>query len=939
MNKRFAATSILVALGLTACSDVQVENQPRNQVQEYQAQKSSAAEASAVAGALTQTQLQQLGDTLSVNYRVVTNIPDEQCNKALADGRCFVAEIDFVPGVNLASHDWAIYFSQMRPVQSIEGNEFTITHIKGDLYRISPTAAFTGFNQGVKKTLRFRSELWQLAETDAMPNYYLAAEHLAPVLIASTQVSQDAETKLELRPYVESYTDMVKQYRRTETDKLVPADAAQLFITNQSVSENAALAVNTIIPTPQKVQLHSSDKSVSLASGIKLEYQQDNVEQPAQVVAALARLARLGVAESTRGLAVTLVSQDGAEGSYRLDIQQSGIVIAASDAAGYSYALSSLASLLDVQNLNVNAMTIEDSPRYPFRGMHIDVARNFHGKQLILDLLDQMAAYKLNKLHLHMADDEGWRLEIDGLPELTDIGSKRCHDLAENTCLLPQLGSGPFAESSVNGFYTKQDYIDIVKYAEARQIQVIPSMDMPGHSRAAIKAMDARFRRLQAEDVELKNTGKVQVVPVQEMANQVSTAVKALDAGARQLQAEGKTTAAEQYLLSDANDKTVYSSVQYYDDNTLNVCMESTYQFVDKVIDEIAKLHQAAGQPLTRYHIGADETAGAWKQSPQCLAFVANNNKGVKSIDDLGAYFIERISTMLAAKGIEAAGWSDGMSHVRPENMPAKVQSNIWDVIAHKGHERANQQANLGWETVLSNPEVLYFDFPYEADPKEHGYYWASRATNSHKVFSFMPDNLAANAEQWTNIENQPFEADDRIKLDEAGKKVAGPREEGKVFSGLQGQLWSETIRSDETAEYMIFPRLLMLAERAWHQAAWEVPYQYQGAVYNQSSGAFTLAMRDAQAKEWQQLANTLGHKEFIKLDKAGIDYRVPTVGAEIRDGKLFANIAYPGLKLEYRSLNGQWQAYQAGLAVTAPIEIRAIAADGIRKGRSLIVN
>ncbi|EGM69133.1 family 20 glycosylhydrolase [Shewanella sp. HN-41] len=893
MKKTLSASAILLALGLTACSEAPVTPSAAS------ADK-AVAQTQQVQDALTQVQLQQLGDSLVVTYRVVTNVPDDKCLKDKADGRCFVAQIDFVPGMDLASQDWEIYLSQMRPVQSVESGELTITHVKGDLHRITPTAAFKGFVKGEKKQLTFRGEPWQLAETDAMPNYYLTANGLEPVIIASTQVGKDAETGLETRPYVEGFTNFKTQYQRTETDKLAPADAAQLFINNQAVSEDAALAVDTIIPTPQKVKLHSTDTPVSLAGGIKLEYQQDNPEQKSQVAAAVARLARLGVAESASGITVKFASQKGDEGSYRLDIQPTEIVIAANDAAGLSYGLSSLASLVDVNSLKVNAMTIEDSPRYPFRGMHIDVARNFHSKQLLLDLLDQMAAYKLNKLHLHMADDEGWRLEIDGLPELTDIGSKRCHDLDENTCLLPQLGSGPFGDTSVNGYYTKQDYIDILQYASARQIQVIPSMDMPGHSRAAIKAMDARYRKLLTE---------------------------------------GKTAEAKTYLLSDADDKTVYSSVQYYDDNTLNVCMESTYQFVDKVIDEIAKLHQAAGQPLTRYHIGADETAGAWKQSPQCLAFVANNDKGVKSIDDLGAYFIERISNQLANKGIEAAGWSDGMSHVRPENMPAKVQSNIWDVIAHKGHERANQQANLGWETVLSNPEVLYFDFPYEADPKEHGYYWASRATNSHKVFSFMPDNLAANAEQWTDIQHQPFEADDRIKLDGAGNKVSGPREKGKPFTGLQGQVWSESIRSDDTLEYMVFPRLLMLAERAWHQAAWEVPYQYQGAVYNQSSGAFTLAMRDAQAKDWQQLANTLGHKEFIKLDKAGIDYRVPTVGAEIRDGKLFANIAYPGLKLEYRSLNGQWQAYQAGQAVTAPIEIRAIAADGIRKGRSLIVD
>ncbi|ABI40007.1 beta-N-acetylhexosaminidase [Shewanella sp. MR-4] len=896
MNKTIAATAILLALGLTACSDV-----PKTE-----AVPSSSTAEQAKPNQLTQAQLQQFGDTLGVSYRVLTNRPDDSCDKAAAEGRCFVAEIDFVPEVELKSRDWAIYFSQMRPVQAVESKEFSITHIKGDLYRIAPTEAFNGFSKGEKKTLRFRGELWQLSETDAMPNYYIVAGDLSPVVIASTQVQQDPETQMEVRPYVEAYTDMVKQYRRTDADKLAPATPAQLFSNNQQVSEDASLAVNTIIPTPQKVAIHSQDKAVSLTSGIKLDFGSVTNASAAQqsldskhLAAALSRLARLGVNESEQGVAVKLNWRQGAEGSYLLDIKADAIDIAAADAAGFSYALSSLASLIDVQDLRVNAMTIEDSPRYPFRGMHIDVARNFHSKALVFDLLDQMAAYKLNKLHLHMADDEGWRLEIDGLPELTDIGSKRCHDLEENTCLLPQLGSGPFADVPVNGFYSKQDYIDIVKYADARQIQVIPSMDMPGHSRAAIKSMEARYRKLVAE---------------------------------------GKAEEAKTYLLSDAADTTVYSSVQYYNDNTLNVCMESTYLFVDKVIDEIAKLHQAAGQPLTRYHIGADETAGAWKQSPACLDFVANNDKGVKSIDDLGAYFIERISNQLASKGIEAAGWSDGMSHVRPSNMPAKVQSNIWDVIAYKGYEHANQQVNNGWDVVLSNPEVLYFDFPYEADPKEHGYYWASRATNAHKVFSFMPDNLVANAEQWTDIQNLPFEADDRARTDEKGKQ-SGPREQGKAFAGLQGQLWSETIRSDNTVEYMIFPRLLMLAERAWHQAAWEVPYQYQGALYNQTTGHFTAAMREAQAQSWQQMANTLGHKEFIKLDKAGIDYRVPTVGAEIRDGKLFANVAYPGLKIEWRQASGQWQSYQAGQAVTGPVEIRAIAADGKRKGRSLVVN
>lgn len=294
---------------------------------------------------------------------------------------------------------------------------------------------------------------------------------------------------------------------------------------------------------------------------------------------------------------------------------------------------------------------------------------------------------------------------------------------------------------------------------------------------------------------------------------------------------------------------------------------------------------------------------------------------------------------MLADKGIETAGWSDGMSHTRPERMPANNQTNIWDVVAHGGYQRAHAQANLGWDTVLSNPEVLYFDFPYEADPKEHGYYWASRSTNERKLFSFMPDNLPANAEQWTDIEGKPFEADDTLKLDDAGKRLSGPLNQGVRFKGIQGQLWSETIRSDQVVEYMVFPRLLVLAERAWHKADWEVPYQYQGAKYSPETNYFTAEMREKQRVQWQTFANTLGYKELAKLDRAGIAYRVPTLGAKIKDGYLQVNSIYPGLGIEYRVDGGQWQQYTEAVSVSGRVEVRGVAADGIRKGRILKVN
>lgn len=887
MKLKLITAAITLVLATSACSDGNIGASH---------QGSETAEQSN-AKSLDQVQLNVLGDTLDIKYRLVTNYPDD-CPTSGVDGRCFIAEIDLTSAVDLDSKDWSIFFSQMRPVQSVISDEFTITRVKGDLHKITPTSEFQGLAKGVTKTLAFKGELWQLSETDAMPNYYLVSGELDPVVIKSTQVTLDTETGMEHRPYVVSFTDADTQYKRSDTDLIQWATTETLFQANQGVDVNSDVVTNTIIPTPVKVEVTSVDKPVSLASGINLKL---NAVKRDAVAAAVARLNRIGVTESTTGLEISLLPlvEKRASGAYQLDITKDKISLYAADDAGFSYGLASLTSLIDSKDLAVNTMKVVDEPRYEFRGMHIDVARNFHSKQFVLDMLDQMAAYKLNKLHLHMADDEGWRLEIDGLPELTDIGSKRCHDLSESRCLLPQLGSGPSADTAVSGYYSKADYIEILTYANARQIQVIPSMDMPGHSRAAIKSMEARYRTLSAAGDQVK---------------------------------------ANEFRLIDPNDTTVYSSIQYYDDNTLNVCMESTFHFVDKVIDEIAKLHEQAKQPLTIYHIGADETAGAWLESPICSEFLADNQQGVTSSDEFGAYFVERVSNMLNQKGIEPAGWSDGMSHTRPDNMPKASQSNLWDVISHNGFQRAHQQANLGWDAVLGTPEVLYFDFPYEADPKEHGYYWASRNTNERKFFGFMPGNLPANAEQWTDIQGQPFEADDTAKFDDAGQLVTGPMNKGESFAGVQGQIWSETLRSDSVVEYMVFPRLLILAEKAWHKPNWEVPYQHKGAVYNQTSGYFTEEMRAHQASQWSVLANTLGQKELVKLDKAGIEYRVPTVGAHIHEGQLMANVIYPGLSIEYRLQKGDWLKYHSPIAVNGQVEVRAVAADGLRKGRSLIV-
>lgn len=862
----------------------------------------------------SQTVIDALAKQLEVKYQVLANrgeggcvlpsVIDENSDENVIESviksaavNCFEVALSLtapqaLPAESL-NKNWAIYFSQTDPLLAQAPGEFVIEHINGDLHRITPDVAFAGFSAGETKTLHFIVRGLNLTEAKIMPNYYVVAEgegvNSEARVIASTRIVIDPETGLEVRPYaVDISTD---QFKSSANDKTPLASSRFLYQRNLA---NGALnepwqAARGLIPTPLKMD--DSGVDIKLSHGIAIELH--SVDRSALQVA-LERLKLLGVHESASGIVVAVtVAADyqrgtNTKGAYQLDISADKITIMAADNSGAFYGLQSLAGLVSIGSASIPEVTIVDQPRYDYRGMHIDVGRNFHSKQLLLDVMDQMAAYKLNKLHLHLGEDEGWRLQIPGLPELTDVGSRRCHDPEENTCLLMQLGADVSGAGPLDGFYSRADYIELVTAAEARHIQLIPSFDMPGHSRAVIKSMEVRYRKFMTA---------------------------------------GDQMAAEQYLLSDLNDKTEYESIQYYSDNTINACMESPYVFLAKVIDEIKLMHEEAGQPLTVYHIGADETAGAWQDSPLCQTFFTSNKFGVNSAQDLGAYFIQRVSNLLLDKEITVAGWSDGLSHTAPEKMPKKVQSNIWDVLPWAGVTEANKQANRGWDVVLSTPDALYFDFPYEASPKEGGYYWATRHLNTQKVFNFMPGNLAAMAEIYKGTQENNFTIADKAPLNK-----------GVEWAGLSGQIWSETIRSDEAVEYAVFPRLLALAERAWHQPDWELPYQYEGATYSATSGYFSESLRSARDADWQQFANTLGHKEFAKLDAAAIQYRVPTVGAVIELGQLKANVSFPGLAIEYRVLTGPWQLYVGPVAVNGAVEVRAISADGARRGRSMPV-
>lgn len=833
----------------------------------------------APAFAASQADLDTLAGGMGVRLSILDNKP-ANCPKR-ASG-CFLSQLDlrFPDSLSsdLANGDFKLYFSSVSPVIDADSDAFTVRLINGDLHVLEPRKGVR-LAAGETYPVRLWSQGHFFSAFYPMPNMFLVSGALRPAVIAATRPTTDPETGLELLPFVAPMTDEARLATASPDDQTKWQTPEKAFAAYASRAVVGAAPGVAILPTPTTAR-RLDGPAVDVAGGVRLAL--SGVERSA-VAAALGDLATSGVGEADGGpeLRIRVAPADGlrAEG-YRLSISGGAIAIDAADADGARNAIESLAQLAANDGGKLQPLIVEDAPRAPFRGLHIDLARNFHSKDEVLKVIGQMSRYKLNKLHLHLGDDEGWRLEVAPLPELTEVGAYRCFDPDETRCLLPQLGAGPDRATPVNGYLSRADYVAILQAAKARGIEVIPSFDMPGHSRAAIRSMEARYKRLMAL---------------------------------------GQPEKAAEFRLAEPADTTKYRSIQNYDDNTLNVCLPATYRFIDTVIDELQAMHAAAGTPLKTYHIGADETAGAWSGSPACKAVMKETGR---SVEKLGAMFIERVSNDLAKRGIEVAGWSDGLGHVDPAKMPAKVQSNIWGDLFTAAPAEAHRAANLGWNTVIAVPNVLYFDIPYVTHPLERGYDWPSRGTDSFKVFSFMPENLPANASVMKDIRAKATTMTDPVPLDP-----------GRSIAGAQANLWSETVRRDSLVDYMLFPRLLAFAERAWHRAAWEPAYR-AGASYSYGDGQVDQRALDA---DWSSFGARMP-QQLRQLEAAGILYRLAPPGARIAGGMLEANSEFPGQPIEYRSAGGAWIRYTGPVRADGTVELRTRTLDGTRASRTVAV-
>ncbi|MCQ3827916.1 carbohydate-binding domain-containing protein [Microbulbifer elongatus] len=846
-----------------------------------------------------------------LNFQGVDDALRAQCKQAGGSAAtCSTYRISLInngPAVAADERDWTLYFhSVRRSLALLNTDAFTLERVNGDLHRLIPNERFTGIGSGETLQLDLLAESWMQFESDFQPRLFVVDGDGAPHIIRSTDTDDLSDIVL---PITKNHPDNWKRVAE-DANTLATADSRFQQFTADVEAVDAQEWRSRIIPQPANVQLTDAPL-IQLDAGIALQAEGLDAGSVTALQQRLATLQLSASGDEAYGVSVTIdpgAFSERPAGAYRLKVAEQGAEVVGVDASSAFYGVQSLLALVDLKSGSLPQVVVDDAPRFPHRGMFVDVGRNFHSKEVILKLLDQMAAYKLNRFHFHLSDDEGWRLEIPGLPELTEIGSQRCFDLEENRCLLPQLGSGPFADNFGSGFYSVDDYVEILRYAADRHIEVVPEFDMPAHARSAVVAMEARYRKLKDADPE----------------------------------------AASAYRLIDPQDDTQYLSVQFYNDSYINPCVDSTYAFVGKLIGEVKAMHDRAGHPLKTWHFGGDEAVNIlaadafevgpgenpekgdvtaeqrnkpWTNSPQCQKLIASGE--VKAMDELGELYAKRVSRLVADAGIPTmAAWNDGVKKISDASAELATPNNYvnsWAPLFWGGGDESVHFAETGFDLVQSHSDFLYFDMPQEVDPKERGYYWASRYTDTRKTFSYAPLNTAQLAELYRNRDGQNWEA------------TSPSADFAESVRGIQGQLWSEVVRTDETVEYQVFPRLLALAERAWHQADWELPLQEGQSFHAESS----FVNKAALASDWSGFAAALGNKELLKLDRAGIGYRVPVPGAVVEDARVKTALPYPGLTVEYFD-GQQWQSLTGDVSAEAVQSVRARSADGQRAGRAV---
>ena len=434
----------------------------------------------------------------------------------------------------------------------------------------------------------------------------------------------------------------------------------------------------------------------------------------------------------------------GREG-YSLNVQPSKIIIKANAEAGLFYGIQTLLQLIPVDgNKKIPCVQVEDEPRFAWRGMLFDNCRHMYSVTFIKKFIDQLAYHKLNTFHWHLTDDQGWRIEIKKYPRLHEIASYR-----NGT----QFINGEKGCDSIRygGYYTQEQIKEIVHYAASRYIQVIPEIEMPGHSIAAITA----YPFLACNTSQFENGKPFEV---------------------------RKTWGVSKDIYCAGND--------------------SVFTFLEDVLTEVMDLF-----PSKYIHIGGDEAPhDAWEQCPKCRKRM--QHEGLANTGELQNWFIGRIENFINSKGRRMIGWEEIMNG----NLGQTSVIQSW-----LGVETGLKAAKENHDVIMSPYSHLYFD-GYQADediePIAIGY-WVPLDT----VYSFEPVS--------------PELSDT----------------EAKHILGVQANLWTEFIGTENYFEYMVFPRIDALSEVAW------------SSKEKRNYGDFKVRMQ----------------AQYKRYTKEGICFRIPT--------------------------------------------------------------
>lgn len=479
-----------------------------------------------------------------------------------------------------------------------------------------------------------------------------------------------------------------------------------LLLIGNSCSERKEIDV---IPMPRSVEYHSGNFTISTETKFYTNLSAESRQALTDYLEGTS-LSSVSFAESAtgnNGIELNLCDSSIVTGNeaYRIEIDKKGVRLSANTETGIFYGLQTLLQLLNNgDNKTLPALTINDSPRFPYRGLHLDVSRHFFDKEFVKKQLNAMAYFKMNRLHWHLTDGAGWRIEIKKYPRLTSFAAWRPFDKLNDWW----VGGRTFCEQddprAVGGYYTQDDIREVVAYAADRHITIIPEIEMPGHSEEVL-----------ATYPELSCSGKP-------------------------------------YVNAD-----------------FCIGTEKTFEFLENVLLEAIDLF-----PSEYIHIGGDEASkSSWKTCPRCQRRMADEH--LNSVDELQSYMIHRIEKFLNDHGRKIIGWDEiiegGLS-------PTAT------VMSWRGEEGGIKAVKAGNQAIMTPGKYCYLDAFQDApntQPMAIGGY-----LTLEKVYSFepVPDSLST--------------------------------KEAELILGVQGNVWTEYIPTPEHFEYMIYPRILALAEIGW---------------------------------------------------------------------------------------------------------------------------